>query len=114
MALSDKDLHEMAAQLREEKSELENRVNRIHEHARDPLESDSSEQAAQLGNVAVVSALENEATQELAEINAALQRIEAGTYGKCVTCGETIQRARLVARPASTQCVGCAEAAQQD
>ena len=95
--------------LKTAKAELSARVSRIHEHARDPLEADSSEQAAQLGNVAVVSALEAEAVQELAEIDAALQRLEAGTYGVCVSCGENIGEGRLRARPAATECVECAE-----
>ena len=98
--------------LLQHKAELEKRVRRIHEHARDPLEADSSEQAAQLGNVAVVTALETEAKTELAAINAALQRLAAGTYGDCITCGEPISVERLKARPASLECVDCAELSQ--
>lgn len=92
------------------KRELEKRVDRIHAHAREPLEADSSEQAAQLGNVQVVSALENEAINEIAQIDAALRRLEAGQYGICVTCGEDISPKRLEAWPASAECLECAEA----
>lgn len=91
------------------KEELEKRVATIHNHARNPLDADSGEQAAQLGNVAVVSALEHEAIQELADIGHALQRLEAGNYGICVTCGEDIGVERLQARPASAECLDCAE-----
>ena len=35
----------------------------------------------------------------------ALSRIEKGTYGKCETCGKTIEEARLVANPTATTCV---------
>lgn len=91
------------------KAELRKRVTTIHEHARNPLEQDSAEQAAQLGNVAVVSALESEAVQEIADIEAALQRLDAGTYGVCVSCGEPIGDGRLKVRPAATQCLDCAE-----
>lgn len=91
------------------KQELERRVATIHDHARNPLDADSGEQAAQLGNVAVVSALENEAVQELADIRSALQRLEAGNYGVCTSCGEDISSERLLARPASAECVDCAE-----
>ncbi|UCG72186.1 MAG: TraR/DksA family transcriptional regulator [Chromatiales bacterium] len=91
------------------KRELEKRVDRIHEHAREPLEADSSEQAAQLGNVQVVSALENEAVQEITQIDAALRRLEDGRYGVCITCGEDISPKRLEAWPASAECVDCAE-----
>ena len=90
------------------KQELEKRVTTIHDHARRPLNADSSEQAAELGNVAVVSALESEAVEELADIDAALQRIENGSYGICTACGEAISEQRLEARPESTDCVDCA------
>ncbi len=96
-------------QLLAAKAELQNRIDRIHAHARDPLEADSAEQAAQLGNVAVVAALEAEAAQELAAIDAALKRLEQGVYGFCVSCGEPISPARLTARPASAECLDCAE-----
>ncbi len=91
------------------KAELQKRVSTIHEHARNPLEPDSAEQAAQLGNVAVVSALETEAVNQIGEIDAALKRLELGTYGICVSCGEPIGEGRLSARPAATQCRNCAE-----
>ena len=91
------------------KAELQGRVSTIHAHARDPLEQESAEQAAQLGQVAVVAALETEATQEIAGIEEALRRLDAGTYGICVTCDEPVGEARLNARPAATQCRECAE-----
>jgi RNA polymerase-binding protein DksA len=91
------------------KAELRGRINTIHEHARDPLDQDSAEQAAQLGQVAVVSALESEAIHEITGIEAALRRLDAGTYGVCVSCGEPVGEARLKARPAATQCRDCAE-----
>jgi len=95
--------------LLEEKAVLEKRINRIHNHARDPLDADSAEQAAQLGNVEVVVALENEAFEELAEIGTALQRLDTGSYGICTGCGEEIGKQRLEARPASAVCLDCAE-----
>jgi DnaK suppressor protein len=55
----------------------------------------------------VVSALENEATAELAAVDAALARLDAGTYGRCTKCGESISAARLAARPASAECMEC-------
>ena len=36
-------------------------------------------------------------------------RIEAGTYGLCESCGETISEARLKAIPEATQCLSCAQ-----
>ena len=40
-------------------------------------------------------------------LNEALERIEAGTFGVCRLCGETIGRARLEAVPTATQCIEC-------
>lgn len=44
---------------------------------------------------------------EVEEIEAALGRIAAGTYGKCVECGATIDPARLEARPQASRCIAC-------
>ena len=89
------------------RAEFRNRIDTIHAHARNPLEANSSEQAPQLGNLAVVSALEAEATTELAGVDAALARLDAGTYGRCKQCGEPISAGRLAARPASVLCIEC-------
>lgn len=40
----------------------------------------------------------------------ALERIRAGTYGVCTTCGDGIPLARLRALPTATACVACASA----
>ncbi len=37
----------------------------------------------------------------------ALQRIQDGTYGKCVGCGGKIPAARLHVKPEATRCIGC-------
>ena len=51
--------------------------------------------------------LEENAEQILTEIDDALARIEAGTFGTCVTCGEPIPLERLEAIPYATQCIDC-------
>jgi DnaK suppressor protein len=48
----------------------------------------------------------------LAEIDAAVQRLEGGTYGICDRCEQPIARARLEARPAARTCIRCASAAR--
>jgi RNA polymerase-binding transcription factor DksA len=45
------------------------------------------------------------AENALAEIAAARQRLEAGTYGRCARCGEEIGAERLDALPATRFCV---------
>lgn len=44
----------------------------------------------------------------LDELDAALMRADAGTYGQCESCGEPIADARLEALPAARLCIGCA------
>ncbi|MEK6273951.1 MAG: TraR/DksA C4-type zinc finger protein [Actinomycetota bacterium] len=51
--------------------------------------------------------LEENSENVLAEIDAALQRIEDGTYGKCVNCGKDVGEERLAALPWATLCIDC-------
>ncbi len=44
----------------------------------------------------------------LDQIEAAIQRIEDGSYGRCEECGEQIPKARLSAIPYAAFCVQCA------
>jgi RNA polymerase-binding protein DksA len=43
----------------------------------------------------------------LREIDAALERIDKGTYGRCESCGAPIPEERLEARPIARLCVEC-------
>ena len=43
----------------------------------------------------------------LAKITTALQKIDAGEYGACVSCGEDIGLKRLRARPVAELCIDC-------
>jgi DnaK suppressor protein len=45
--------------------------------------------------------------QLLAHIERALERIEAGDYGKCRSCDNEISRTRLEAVPHATLCIEC-------
>ncbi len=49
----------------------------------------------------------SETQHELVEIDAALARIEDGTYGTCEICGGAIGRDRLRALPEVRRCVAC-------
>lgn len=55
------------------------------------------------------------ATEEgtLGAIEAALERLEDGIYGKCVECGGVIPKTRLNAIPYTPLCIKCAEAQEQ-
>jgi DnaK suppressor protein len=51
--------------------------------------------------------LEENAEHLLTEIDDALARIDAGTFGTCATCGKPIALERLEAIPYATQCIDC-------
>ncbi len=67
--------------------------------------SDAGQQAEErsevLGNIET-------ARTRVHQIDIALERMEEGTYGVCVDCGNEIPRARLEVRPLSVRCVECA------
>ena len=52
-------------------------------------------------------ALSAQALSAVEEIDRALIRIDAGSYGTCEQCGQPIPKARLKALPYATLCVGC-------
>lgn len=49
----------------------------------------------------------------LAKIEAALDRVEDGSYGLCEECGAKIPKQRLLAVPYATMCVKCASRTEQ-
>jgi RNA polymerase-binding protein DksA len=51
--------------------------------------------------------LEEHDERLLVAIDAALKRIDDGTYGKCVNCGSPIPEERLEAMPWATLCIDC-------
>src|SRR5437879_12607097 len=59
-----------------------------------------------------LSLLQNE-EQALDEINAALDRIQKGAFGRCEECEKEIPRERLRALPYARHCVACARKLEQ-
>ena len=50
----------------------------------------------------------------LNRIDAALRRLDEGSYGNCIQCGDEIAEARLRALPFAVRCKGCEEALETD
>ncbi|MEV0666447.1 TraR/DksA family transcriptional regulator [Actinomadura luteofluorescens] len=44
----------------------------------------------------------------LEDLDRALERLAAGTYGICTSCGAPVGAGRLAARPAAALCISCA------
>jgi RNA polymerase-binding transcription factor DksA len=57
--------------------------------------------------------LEENSEQVLAEVNAALKRIDEGSYGTCAACGQEIAPERLEARPWAALCIDDARKAER-
>jgi RNA polymerase-binding transcription factor DksA len=57
---------------------------------------------------AQAQALLDRAVARVAELDAALARAAAGSYGACVACGRPIGAERLAARPSTDLCIDCA------
>ncbi len=71
----------------------------------DPNFADSSQVTAERGET---EALGTTLTANLVDVEHALERIEAGTYGTCESCQGEIVAARLEAMPAARFCITCA------
>ena len=95
--------------LEAKKAELNERIDKIKADIGRGLDADSKEQAGQLENKEVLDALANEATEEIAQVSAALLRMDEGTYGTCSGCGAAIDERRLEARPYALECISCAQ-----
>ena len=55
-------------------------------------------------------ALRERANQHLAQVDAALTRLDDGTFGKCTRCGRDIAPERLEALPWAAHCIECQNA----
>jgi RNA polymerase-binding protein DksA len=72
-------------------------------------EQHSEDSASELTEADREEALVELAQVRKAEAEAALARLEAGSYGLCVDCGEKIAEARLEFRPEAARCLACQE-----
>lgn len=66
------------------------------------------------GDEAVARSLLLTEEQILSEAVAALNRLEAGTFGLCEACGQAISRQRLEAIPYARLCIACARTASTE
>ncbi len=62
----------------------------------------------------ISAALDSRLRSALEATNAALRRLDEGSYGNCVSCGEPIGRERLEAMPETAWCVRCQSRREQE
>ena len=114
------DTEHFRALLLEERGRVQHAIKRLESEHGGSLEDETDELAtasdnhmADLAtetlNREIDYSLEASSTQHLGEIDAALQRIEEGTYGKCRVGGEDIPADRLEAIPWTSVCIEHAE-----
>ncbi|MDB5859724.1 MAG: transcriptional regulator, TraR/DksA family [Ramlibacter sp.] len=78
---------------------------RANEHSTDV--QDFKDVAADETRAAIDDVALSHAATELAQVSAALRRLDEGGYGLCQDCGEPIDQRRLLALPATPFCTAC-------
>lgn len=81
--------------------------------AADPSERSDDSSAQVATERELESAIGEHEAQELTRVNAALARIDAGTYGECIDCSKNIAAQRLQASPDVSRCIACQEKFEQ-
>ncbi|MES2336035.1 TraR/DksA family transcriptional regulator [Tabrizicola sp.] len=90
-------------------AELGVRLEAIEEELDSHQNPDWEDLAAEREGDEVLEATGNAGLAEIPQIRAALSRIEQGSYGLCVRCGEPIAEARLDVLPWTPFCRRCAQ-----
>jgi RNA polymerase-binding protein DksA len=117
------DMDRFRAELLRERERVESAIASLRESHPGPLVDELEETPASdnhLGDTATATlgreidyTLGENSGQVLAEINAALRRIEDGTYGTCRVCGKEIASERLEAHPWASLCIDDARKAER-
>lgn len=108
--MSDDTLRAVRARLQERRTELRERISRINVDLRREvtvLPRDAPDAAIVMENDEVLQAVDESARSELMQIDRALERLEAGSYGFCEHCGKPIEEKRLRVIPYAARCQGC-------
>ena len=98
--------------LLEERGRIVEAIENLHDENAVPMADEAPETGiADTGTVTLDReldySLEENAVRVLREIDAALGRIDGGTYGTCTRCGIRITEERLEAMPYATLCIDC-------
>jgi DnaK suppressor protein len=102
------DVRKRLLRLRDELKARQGRAERDLRHGAEPLVADAPDQAIQLQNDEVLREIDSAAVVEVAQIDAALSRLDKGLYGVCSRCQGAIDPRRLAAVPYAVTCMNCA------
>jgi DnaK suppressor protein len=100
---------ELYERLKKEKTELSDKIEQLR-----ALGQPSAERADEASELEKRLALERRLEESLKEVEHALEKYEAGTYGLCDSCGQPIEQARLEAIPQATLCMKCKAQQEKD
>jgi len=103
------DIPARKAKLLEKLNEMNARLAKVADALDDPVPKDSEEASIEREDDEVLEEVGRAAQREKAMIVAALERIVAGTYGSCASCGEEISEERLDVLPYTPVCAKCAK-----
>jgi DnaK suppressor protein len=101
-------LNSVKTRLQEKESDLLQIVTRLEQNARDSATSEVEDPIDRVISSEAKAGSFREATLEhrtLVEVQEAMQRLEQGTYGRCIDCGQPIEPARLEAVPWAAYCL---------
>ncbi len=102
------DLAKVRAGLETRLADLKVRLGEVEEELHSSHSQDFADQATEREQDEVLEGEEVIFETEMAQIEAAIARIDAGTYGDCSKCGEAINPARLEVQPEAPLCMECA------
>ncbi len=102
------DIAARAEQLRARKRELFARMTYVDQELSVEVNRDWEDSATEHEQDEPLEALGLSAQKEIRMLNAALARIDEGSYGHCVTCGTAISEERLDLLPETPYCRNCA------
>jgi RNA polymerase-binding transcription factor DksA len=94
--------------LLERRKVLTEHLSEVEENLDETPPKDWEDRSSERQGDEVLESLGKVELNELRRIDAALDRIEAGTYGECQTCGAQISEARLDLLPDTPFCKNCA------
>jgi DnaK suppressor protein len=95
---------------RELMNDVQGRMRDVRDHDKDRDVLDQGESSEVDIQEDIEFALIQMKSETLNKIDAALRRLDEGTYGGCFECGEEISEARLRALPFAVRCKDCDEA----
>lgn len=102
------DMAKQKEALLKRRADLTDAMADIEDKLDDPMPKDWEDRASERQGDEVLEALGNADLEEVRRIDAALDRIAAGTYETCPKCGDPISDERLVAVPTAALCRNCA------